>query len=45
VPIPQLANQPDDEVRRAVVPDTNVEVIYRQTYATKVDDLIAVMRA
>ena len=43
-PIPQLGNQPNDEVRRAVVPDTNVEVIYRQTYATGVIDLIAVMK-
>jgi hypothetical protein len=45
VPIPEMSDQPRYEVRAAVIPGTDhVEVIYRQTYATRVIDLIWVGR-
>lgn len=34
VPFPELSNQPEYEVRSAVVPQTGIEVIYRHHYAT-----------
>ena len=36
VPMPEMSNQPEYEVRQAVVPGTDrVEVIYRHTYSTE----------
>lgn len=40
VPFPELSNQPEYEVRRAVVPQTGIEVINRHYYATDLIDLI-----
>jgi len=43
VEIPELSDKPMHQVRQVVVPETTVEVIYRETYATGAVDLIAVM--
>lgn len=46
VPVELLSNQPEYEVREAILPvegeDRPVEVWYRQTYATGAVDIIAV---
>ena len=48
-PVPEMSNQPEYEIRQAVVPGTErIEVIYRHTYypeaATGIVDLIWVGR-
>lgn len=40
-----LSDKPEYQVRSAVVPETMVEVLYRETYATGVVDILAVMEA
>ena len=40
VPFAELSNQPEYEVRSAVVPGTDIEVIYRHHYVTDLVDLI-----
>jgi hypothetical protein len=43
IPLNELSDQPVDEVRQAVVPDSGgVLVVYRQTYADGLVDLIYV---